>query len=146
MLRLGNKLEGVAFYANKLPRKRTTFSYLQEYGVISPINLDYYFDLNLQLQEMQLGGKVVAWWRGLRTIENLPDTWTDFVTVFKGQFLQPPSRTKPAQPVMKLSSRKFSSLEDYVHHTRTQIQKSGLEGDTWIIACFVNGIPNLDYH
>ena len=47
---------------------------------------------------------------------------------------------------MNLSSLKFSSLEDYVHHTRTQIQKSGLEGDTWIIACFVNGIPNSDYH
>ena len=35
------KYEGVAFYANKLARKTTTLSYLQEYGVISPINLDY---------------------------------------------------------------------------------------------------------
>ena len=47
---------------------------------------------------------------------------------------------------MNLSSRKFSSLENYVHHARTQIQKSGLEGDNWLIACFVNGIPNSDYH
>ena len=37
------KLEGVAFYANKLPRKRTTHSDLQECGVISPVNLDYDF-------------------------------------------------------------------------------------------------------
>ena len=35
------KLEGVAFYATKLPRKRTTLPYIQEYGVISPVNLDY---------------------------------------------------------------------------------------------------------
>ena len=32
---------GVAFYADKLPRKRNTLSYLQEYGAISPVNLDY---------------------------------------------------------------------------------------------------------
>ena len=47
---------------------------------------------------------------------------------------------------MNLSSRKFSLLEEYVHHARTRIQKSGLEGDNGLIACFVNGIPNLDYH
>ena len=47
---------------------------------------------------------------------------------------------------MNLSSRKFSSLQDNVHHARTQIQKWGLEGDNWLIACFVNGIPNSDYH
>ena len=94
----------------------------------------------------ELGGKAAAWWRGLRTMGKLPDTWTDFVTVFKGQFLQPPSRTEAAQALMNLSSKKFSSLEDYVHHARTQIQKSGLEGDNWLIACFVNGIPNSDYH
>ena len=43
---------------------------------------------------------------------------------------------------MNLCSRKFSSLEDYVHHARTQIKKLGLEGDN----CFVNGLPNSDYH
>ena len=59
----------------------------------------------------------------------LPDTWTNFVTVFKGHFLQPPSRTEATQAFMNLSIRKFeSSLEIYVHHTRTQIRKSGLEG------------------
>ena len=42
------KLEGVSFYANKLPRKRTTYSDLPECGVISLVNLDYNFDLNLQ--------------------------------------------------------------------------------------------------
>ena len=41
------KLEGVTFYANKLPRKRTTHSDLQECGVISLVNLDYKFDENL---------------------------------------------------------------------------------------------------
>ena len=46
---------------------------------------------------------------------------------------------------MNLSSRKFSLLEDYVHHARTQIQNLGLEEDNWLIACFVNGIPNSDY-
>ena len=46
------KLEGVAFYANKLPRKRTTHSDLQECGVISPVNLDYNFDLNLQFSSL----------------------------------------------------------------------------------------------
>ena len=66
----------------------------------------------------ELGGKAAAWWRGLRTLGKLPETWTDFVTVFKGQFLQPPSRTEAAQALMNLSSRKFSSLEDYVHHSR----------------------------
>ena len=64
--------------------------------------------------------------------------------VFKGQFLQPPSHTKVVE--MNLSNRKVSSLEDYVHHTKTQIQKSGLESDIWLIACFVNGITNLAYH
>ena len=93
----------------------------------------------------ELGGKVVAW-RGLHTTGKLPDTWTDFVTVFKGQFLQPPSWTEVAQALMNLSSWKFSSLEDYVHHATTPIQKSGLEGDNWLTACFVNGIPNSDYH
>ena len=47
---------------------------------------------------------------------------------------------------MNLSSRKFLSLEDYVHHARTQIKTSGLEEDNWLIACFVNGIPYSDYH
>ena len=47
---------------------------------------------------------------------------------------------------MNLCSRKFSSLEDYVHHPRTQIQKLGLKGDNWLIAWFVNGIPNSNYH
>ena len=55
------KLEGVAFYANKLPRKRTTHSDLQECRVISPVNLDYNFDLNLQFSSPsaigQTGGR-----------------------------------------------------------------------------------------
>jgi hypothetical protein len=45
-----------------------------------------------------------------------------------------------------MSSKLFRSLDDYVHHTRTLIQKSGLEGEKWFIACFLNGIPNSDYH
>ena len=32
----------------------------------------------------ELGGKAVAWWRGLRTLGRLLETWTNFVTVFKG--------------------------------------------------------------
>ena len=48
MFTLRYKLKGVAFYANKLPYKRTIHSNLQECGVISPLNLDYNFDLNLQ--------------------------------------------------------------------------------------------------
>ena len=48
VFKLRYKLEGVAFYANKLPRKRTTLSDLQECVVISLVNLDYNFDLNLQ--------------------------------------------------------------------------------------------------
>ena len=47
---------------------------------------------------------------------------------------------------MNFFSRQFSSLNNYVPHPRTQIQKSGLDGDNWLIACFVNDIPNLDYH
>ena len=31
----------------------------------------------------ELGGKAVAWWRGLRTLGRFPETWTNFVTVFK---------------------------------------------------------------
>ena len=31
----------------------------------------------------ELGGRVVAWWRGLRTAKNLPTTWEGFVDVFK---------------------------------------------------------------
>ena len=89
----------------------------------------------------ELQGKVAASWHGLRTTGKLPDTWTEFVTIFKGQFLQPPSRTEAAQTVMNLSSWKFSSLEDYVHHVKTQIQKSGLDRDNWYLACFVNGTP-----
>ena len=48
VFRLRYKLEGVTFYANKLPHKRTTHSDLQECGLISPVNLDYKFDLNIQ--------------------------------------------------------------------------------------------------
>ena len=55
------KLEGVAFYANKIPGKRTSHSDLQECGVISPVNLDYKFDLNLQFSSLstiaQTGGR-----------------------------------------------------------------------------------------
>ena len=55
------KLEGVALYANKLPRKRTSHFDLQECGVISPVNLDYDFDLNLQISSPseigQIGGR-----------------------------------------------------------------------------------------
>ena len=58
-------------------------------------------------------------------------------------FLRKVFVTKEAQALMNLSSRKFSSLEDYVHHSRTQIQRLGLKGDNWLIACFV---PNSDYH
>ena len=37
-----------SFYANKLPRKRTTLSYVYKwFGVISPIKLDYKINLNL---------------------------------------------------------------------------------------------------
>ena len=71
----------------------------------------------------ELGVKVAAWWRGFRTAGKLPNTWTDFVTIFKGQFLQPPSRTEAAQALMNLSSQKFSPLQDYVHNARTQIQE-----------------------
>ena len=42
----------------------------------------------------ELGGKATAWWHGFRTTGKLLDTWIDFVTIFKGQFLQPPSRTE----------------------------------------------------
>ena len=56
----------------------------------------------------ELGGKVAAWWCGLRTTRRLPDSWIDFVTVLKGQFLQPPSRTEAAKALMNLSSQKFS--------------------------------------
>ena len=48
MFTLRYKLEGMTFYANKLPRKRTTLSDLQECRVISLVNRDYHFDLNLQ--------------------------------------------------------------------------------------------------
>ena len=44
----------------------------------------------------ELGVKAAAWWRGLRTMGRLPETWTNFVTVFKCQFLQPPSGTEAA--------------------------------------------------
>ena len=47
---------------------------------------------------------------------------------------------------MSLSRQKISSLEDYVHHTRNQIQKWVLGGNNRLIDCFVNGIPNSDYH
>ena len=67
----------------------------------------------------ELRGKAAAWWRGLRTLGKLPKTWTNFVIVFKGQFLQPPSRTEATQALMNLSSRKVSLLKDYVHHART---------------------------
>ena len=56
------------------------------------------------------------------------------------------SRTEATQALMNLSSWKFSSLEDCDHHARTQIQRSGLEGDNWLITCFVHGISNSDYH
>ena len=91
----------------------------------------------------ELGGKAPAWWRGLRTMGKLLDTWTDFVTVFKGQFLQPPSRTEAAQALMHLSSRRFSSLEDYFHHARTQIQKSGLEGGQLVDSLFCQWHPQF---
>jgi hypothetical protein len=94
----------------------------------------------------ELGGKAAAWWRGLRTAKKLPETWENFVEIFKKQFSQPPSQTEAAQNLMTLSSKTFRSLDDYVHHTRTLIQKSGLEGEKWFIACFLNGIPNSDYH
>ncbi len=94
----------------------------------------------------ELGGKAAAWWRGLRIAEKLPTSWADFVNTFKKQFLQPPSATEAAQSLLTLSSRKFPSLEDYVHHVRTQCQKSGLEGEKWFIACLLHGIPNSDYH
>ena len=94
----------------------------------------------------ELGGRAAAWWRGLRTAKNLPTTWEGFVDVFKKQFLQPPSQTEQAQHLLTLSSKPFTSLEDYVHHARTQIQKSGLTGEKWFVACFLNGIPNGDYH
>ena len=42
------KLEGVAFYANKIPGKRTSHSDLQECRVTSHVNLGYNFDQNLQ--------------------------------------------------------------------------------------------------
>ena len=45
---LTHKLEGVAFYANKIPHKRTTLSNLQECRVTSHVNLGYNFDQNLQ--------------------------------------------------------------------------------------------------
>ena len=55
------ELEGVAIYANKIPYKRTTHSDIQECGVISPVNLDYDFDLNLQFSSPlaigQTGGR-----------------------------------------------------------------------------------------
>ena len=50
----------------------------------------------------ELGGKAAAWWRGLRTLGRLPETWTDFVTVFKGQFQQP--LRKIWEPYRALSS------------------------------------------
>ena len=45
-----------------------------------------------------------------------------------------------------LSSQPFIYLEDYVHHAWTHIQKSGLTGEEWVVACFLTGIPNGDYH
>jgi hypothetical protein len=50
------------------------------------------------------------------------------------------------QNLMTLSNKSFRSIDDYVYHTRTLIQKSGLEGEKWFIACFLNIIPNFDYH
>ena len=78
---------------------------------------------------------VVALWCGLYTMGKLPNTWTNFVTVLKGQFPQPSSHTEATQALMNLSSQNISSLEDYVHHTRIQIQKSGLEGDNNCFFC-----------
>ena len=61
---LSYKLEGVAFYANKLPRKRTTHSDLQECRVISPVNLDYNFQVR-QLVKQTKGnvevGPYIGW-------------------------------------------------------------------------------------
>ena len=45
-----------------------------------------------------------------------------------------------------LSNKPFTSLQDYVHHAQTRIQKLGLTGEKWFVACFLNGIPNGDYH
>ena len=69
--------------------------------------------------DRELGGRAAAWWRGLRTAKNLPTTWEGFVDVFKKQFLQPPSQTEQAQHLLTLSSKSFTSLEDYVHHALT---------------------------
>ena len=68
------------------------------------------------------------------------------VDVFKKQFLQPPSQIEHTQHLLTLSSKPFTSLEDYVHHAQTQIQKSRLKGEKWVVACLTNGIPNGDYH
>ena len=66
--------------------------------------------------------------------------------MFKRQFLQPPSQTEAAQNLMTLSRKSFHPLDDYVHHARTLTQESGLQGEKWFIASFLNSIPNFDYH
>ena len=79
MFTLGYKLDGVAFYANKLPRKRVTLSYLQVYGVISPVNLDYNFDLNLQLQVLRHSVKHAGrkgWSRSVFRLVAQCDLWS----------------------------------------------------------------------
>ena len=48
------------------------------------------------------------------------------VDVFKKQFLQPSSQSEQAEHLLTLSSKPFTSLEDYAHHARTQIHKSEL--------------------
>ena len=80
------------------------------------------------------------WWHGLWTSQNLPTTWEEFVEVFKKQFLQ------TVQQLLSLSRKSFPSLEDYVHHALTQLQKSDLEGENWFITCVVNDITNTNYH
>ena len=72
------KLEGVTFYTNKLPRKRTTHSDLQECRVISPINLDYNFDLNLQFSSpsaVSQTGRKECWSRSMYRLVARFDLW-----------------------------------------------------------------------
>ena len=52
------KLKGVAFYANKVPHKRTTLSNLEECRVISLVSVNYNFDLNLQFTSPSVIGEI----------------------------------------------------------------------------------------
>ena len=91
------------------------------------------------------GHRLVAW-TSLCTTGKLPNTQTNFAKVFQGSISTTSISHQTNTCINEPLQLKIFLTRDYVHHTRTQIQKLNLKGDNWLIAYFVNGISNSNYH